>query len=260
MKIGLRTVLVSGSAALALAGCGSTSTAASSASPDPLTGTITVFAASSLTSALNTAEKGLELDHPGFKAQYSYGSSQTLVTQIINSAPADVIATANTSTMMQLVTAGLVETPQAFCKNKLEIIVGPGNPKGIKTLADLAMPGLSVVLAAPSVPVGDYSAKALKAAHITLTPKSFQLDDAEVVQQVESGNADAALVFVTDVVTAAGKVTGVPIPDAQNVIGTYEIAVVKASANQTPAAAFVTSAVSGDVHAQLLEDGFLNVS
>jgi molybdate transport system substrate-binding protein len=260
MRIGLRTVLLSGSAALALAGCGSTSTPASSASPDPLSGTITVFAASSLTSAFNKAETGLELDHPGFKAQYSYGSSQTLVTQIINSAPADVIATANTSTMMQLVTAGLVETPQAFCRNKLEIIVASGNPKGIKTIADLAMPGLSVVLAAPSVPVGDYAAKALKAAHITVTPKSFQLDDAEVVQQVESGNADAALVFVTDVVTAAGKVTGVPIPDAQNVIGTYEIAVVKASANQTQAAAFVTSAGSGDVHAQLLEDGFLNPS
>jgi molybdate transport system substrate-binding protein len=162
--------------------------------------------------------------------------------------------------MQQLVAKGLVNTPQAFCKNKLEIIVAPGNPKNIKTLADLATPGLSVVLAAAGVPVGDYAAKALKAAHITLTPKSLQLDDALVVEQVESGNADAGLVFVTDVVTAGSKVTGVPIPDAQNVIGTYEIATPEASAHPTAAEAFVTSAVSGDVQTQLLADGFLKAS
>jgi molybdate transport system substrate-binding protein len=260
MKIGAGALLPSGITAIALAACGATSTSGRSASADPLNGSITVFAASSLTSAFNTAEKGLELDHPGFTAQYSYGSSQTLVSQLINGAPADVIATANTSTMQQLVAKGLVDTPQAFCKNKLEIIVAPGNPKGIKTLADLAAQGLLVVLAAPGVPVGDYATKALKAANVTLTPKSQQLDDALLVEQVESGNADAALVFVTDVVAAGDKVTGIPIPDAQNVIGTYEVAVLKASANQGAAQAFVTSAVSGDVQTQLLADGFLKPS
>jgi len=258
MKFGRRPILASFTAALALAACGSTSTGGGpSASPDPLNGTITVFAASSLTSTFNDAEKALEVDHPGFKAEYSYGSSQALVTQIVNGAPADVIATANTSTMQQLVTAGLVDTPQAFCKNKLEIIVAPGNPKHVTSLADLTMPGLSVVLADPSAPVGDYAAKALSMAGIKLTPKSLQLDDAEVVEQVESGNADAALVFVTDVVSADGKVTGVPIPDSENVIGTYEIAALKASSNQAAAQAFVTDAVSGDVHKALLAAGFL---
>jgi molybdate transport system substrate-binding protein len=260
MKTGARSLLLSATAAIGLAACGSSPAPAGSASPDPLSGSITVFAASSLTSAFNTAEKGLEVDHPGFKAQFSFGSSQALVTQIINSAPADVIATANTSTMQQLVAKGLVETPQALCKNKLEIIVAPGNPKNIKTLADLATPGLSVVLAMPGVPVGDYAAKALAAAKITVTPKSLESDDALVVEQVESGNADAALVFVTDVVTAGNKVTGIPIPDAQNVIGTYEIAVVKASTQMPAAQAFVTSAVSGDVQTQLLADGFLKAS
>jgi molybdate transport system substrate-binding protein len=260
MKTGARSLLLSATAAIGLAACGSSPAPAGSASPDPLSGSITVFAASSLTSAFNTAEKGLEVDHPGFKAQFSFGSSQALVTQIINSAPADVIATANTSTMQQLVAKGLVETPQALCKNKLEIIVAPGNPKNIKTLADLATPGLSVVLAMPGVPVGDYAAKALAAAKITVTPKSLESDDALVVEQVESGNADAALVFVTDVVTAGNKVTGIPIPDAQNVIGTYEIAVVKATTQMPAAQAFVTSAVSGDVQTQLLADGFLKAS
>ena len=108
--------------------------------------------------------------------------------------------------------------------------------------------------------MGDYATKALAAAHITVTPKSLQLDDALLVEQVESGNADAALVFVTDVVTAGGKVTGVPIPDAQNVIGTYEIAVLKASAHAAAGEAFVTDAVSGDVQMQLLADGFVKAS
>jgi molybdate transport system substrate-binding protein len=260
MKIRARTVLLAGIATTALAACGSSPSSGHSASPDPLSGSITVFAASSLTSTFNTAEKGLEVDHPGFTAQYSYGSSQALVTQVISGAPADVIATANTSTMQQLVAKGLVNTPRAFCKNKLEIIVAAGNPKGIKTLADLATSGLAVVLAAPGVPVGDYSTKALAAAHVTVTPKSLQLDDALVVEQVESGNADAALVFVTDVVTAGTKVTGVPIPDAQNVIGTYEIAVLKASTHAAAAQAFVTDAVSGGVQTQLLADGFLKAS
>ncbi len=255
-----RHILLAGTATLALAACGSSSSPGSAATADPFSGSITVFAASSLTSAFNTAETGLELDNPGFKAEYSYSSSQTLVTQLKNGAPADVIATANTSTMQQLVSAGLVESPQAFCRNELEIIVAPENPKNIKTLADLTAPGLSVVIGAPSVPVGDYAAKALTAANIELTPKSLQLDDAEVVEQVESGNADAALVFVTDVVTAGGKVTGIPIPEAQNVVGTYEIAALKASSNLTAAQAFVTSAVSGDVHTQLLADGFLKAS
>ncbi len=239
MRSRIRPLLLFAPGAIVLAACGSTSTSGPSASPDPFSGSITVFAASSLTSPFNTAEKGLELDHPGFTAQYSYGSSQALVTQIINGAPADVIATANTSTMQQLVAKGLVDTPQAFVKNKLEIIVAPGNPKNIKTLADLATPGLSVVLAMAGVPVGDYATKALKAAKVSVTPKSLESDDALVVEQVESGNADAALVFVTDVVSAGSKVTGIAIPDAQNVIGTYEIAVLKSSTNTTAAQAFV---------------------
>ncbi|MGA8416323.1 MAG: molybdate ABC transporter substrate-binding protein [Candidatus Dormiibacterota bacterium] len=260
MKPCIRPLLLFAPGAMVLAACGSTSATGSSAPADPFSGAITVFAASSLTSPFNDAEKGLELDHPGFTAQYSYGSSQALVTQIINGAPADVIATANTSTMQQLVAKGLVDTPQALVKNKLEIIVAPGNPKNIKTLADLATPGLSVVLAMAGVPVGDYAAKALKAANVKVTPNSLESDDALVVEQVESGNADAALVFVTDVFSAGGKVTGIAIPDAQNVIGTYEIAVLKSSTNMTAAQAFVTSAVSGDVQAELLSVGFLKAS
>jgi molybdate transport system substrate-binding protein len=250
-----RTILVAGTAALAA--CGSTSTPAASATPDPFGGSITVFAASSLTSAFNTADKGLELDHPGFKATYSFAGSQNLVTQIINGAPADVIATANTDTMAQLTAKGRVDTPQKFCQNKLEIAVAPGNPLGIKTLADLNNPGVKLVISDPSVPVGEYVTNIEATDSLHFTPVSLQLSDAAVLEQLESGDANAALVFVTDVVGAQGKVTGVPIPDAQNKIGTYEIAAVKASSNQAAAQAFVTSAVSGDIQTELLSAGFL---
>ena len=183
MKIGPRPILVSFTAALALAACGSSSTPGAggpSATPDPFSGSITVLAASSLTSTFNTVEAALETDHPGFKATYSFAGSQTLVTNIINGAPADVIATANASTMAQLTAKGLVDTPQAFCQNKLEIITAPGNPKNITSLADLVKPGVSVVIGDPSVPVGEYAADVLTAANLKLTPKSLQLDDAEV--------------------------------------------------------------------------------
>jgi molybdate transport system substrate-binding protein len=252
-----RTILLAGIAALALAACGSTSSPAASATPDPFSGSITVFAASSLTSAFNTAEKGLELDHPGFKATYSFAGSQNLVTQIINGAPADVIATANTDTMAQLTAKGLVGTPQKFCQNELEIAVAPGNPLGIKTLADLNNAGVKLVIGDPSVPVGEYVTNIEATDSLHFTPVSLQLSDAAVLEQLESGDANAALVFVTDVIGAQGKVTGVPIPSAQNKIGTYEIAAVTASSNQAAAQAFVTSAVSGDIQTELLSAGFL---
>jgi molybdate transport system substrate-binding protein len=252
-----RHILLAGAATLAVAACGSTSSPGPAATPDPFSGSITVFAASSLTSAFNTAEMGLELDNPGFKATYSFAGSQSLVTQIISGAPADVIATANTDTMAQLTAKGLVDTPQKFCQNKLEIAVAPGNPLGIKTLSDLNNAGVKLVIGDPSVPVGEYVTDIEASDSLHFTPVSLQLSDASVLEQLESGDANAALVFVTDVIGAQGKVTGVPIPDAQNKIGTYEIAAVKASTNQAAAEAFVTSAVSGDIQTELVASGFL---
>ena len=108
-----------------------------------------------------------------------------------------------------------------------------------------------------SVPVGEYVTDIETADSIHLHPVSLQLSDAAVLEQLESGDANAALVFVTDVIGAPGKVTGVPIPAAQNHIGTYEIAALTASTNMTAAEAFVTSAVAGAIRAQLTTDGFL---
>jgi molybdate transport system substrate-binding protein len=259
VRIGRRPILITAAAAIALAACGESpaSSGGPSTTPDPLSGSLTVLAASSLTSSFNTSEMALETDHPGFKATYSYAGSQALVTQIIDGAPADVIATANTSTMGQLTAKGLVESPQAFCQNKLEIAVAPGNPLNITSLVDLNNPGVKLVIGDPSVPVGSYVTDIETSDGLTFKPVSLQLSDAAVLEQLESGSADAALVFVTDIIGAGGKVKGIPIPDAQNKIGTYDIAAVKASGNLAAAEAFVTSAVSGAVQAELITSGFL---
>jgi molybdate transport system substrate-binding protein len=168
-----------------------------------------------------------------------------------------VIATADMSTMQRLVAAGLVDIPIVFARNRLEIAVAPGNPKGIRGLADLARTDLIVVLADPTVPAGKYAKQALAKAGVWVTPKSLELSVAAVLQRVESGDADVAIVYTTDVIGSGGKVEGVAIPDQDNVIAGYPIAIVKAAPNPVAARAFVAAAVSGVIQDELRRRGFL---
>jgi molybdate transport system substrate-binding protein len=153
--------------------------------------------------------------------------------------------------------AGLVETPVTFARNKLEIAVAPGNPKGITSLQDLAKPGLTVVLEAPGVPAGDYTRQIETQVGITITPKSLAPDVKTAITTVTTGEADATVVYVSDVEAAGSKVAGVTIPDSLQPAISYPIAVVKASHNQAAAQAFVQSAVSGEVQKDLIAAGFL---
>lgn len=248
-----------------IAGCGSGGTSSSTsttagdagASTDPLTGSLTVFAAASLTEAFNDTKTALQSAHPGLSITYSFAGSQTLVTQIQNGAPADVIATADQATMQKLVDAALVTAPVTFARNKLEIVVAPNNPKGIAGLADLARGDLNVVIADSSVPAGKYGKQALQTAGVTVHPVSQPLDVKAVLTAVEEGNADAGIVYVTDVTAAGAKVSGVTIPDAQNVVASYPIAVVRASHNSATAQGFV-DAITGSAGRRALQArGFL---
>lgn len=246
--------------AAVVAACGSNSQPAASPPPtaDALSGAnLTVFAAASLTAAFDDAKTRLEATHNGLTVTYSFAGSQALVTQVENGAPADVIATADTSTMQALITAGLVDAPQTFVHNKLEIAVAPGNPKHIAGLSDLGRTDLKVVLADASVPAGKYGRKALQAQGITVNPVSQPLDVKSALLTVEQGNADAAIVYVTDVTAAGSAVSGVVIPDAENILATYPIAVVKASQHAAAARVFVALAVSGAIQQALLARGFL---
>ncbi|HET6810302.1 MAG TPA: molybdate ABC transporter substrate-binding protein [Acidimicrobiales bacterium] len=255
-------------ASLALAGCGSnaSTTGASSSSTttrsttttgSPVTGTLSVFAAASLTGAFNAAKTSLVGADPGLDLNYNFAGSNTLVAQIEQGAPADVFASADTRNMDRLVAAGLLETPVTFARNKLEIAVAPGNPRHITGLADLAKPGVTVVLEAVGVPAGDYTRAVLASQHVTVNPESLETDVKSALAKVTSGEADATVVYVTDVRAAGPAVTGVTIPDSLQPEITYPIAVVKAGRNRAAARAFVTSAVSGAVQKALEAAGFL---
>jgi molybdate transport system substrate-binding protein len=253
---------------LVLSGCSSSSSskpsrsaastaAVPSTTATPFGGSLTVFAAASLTGAFNAAKTTLTIANPGLSLTNNFAGSNTLVSQIQQGAPADVFASADTKNMQRLIDARLVEAPVTFAKNKLEIAVAAGNPKNISGLADLARPGVTVVLEAVGVPAGDYTRGVLGAKNITVAPKSLETDVKSALAKVTSGEADATVVYVTDVVAAGSKVAGVTIPTADQPSITYPIAVVKATKNHAAAQAFVDSAVSGDVQRALEAAGFL---
>ena len=231
---------------LILAGCGDDS---STNSPSPsttaaprFTGDVTVLAAASLTDSFKEIGSAFENANPGSKVTFSFASSSSLATQINQGAPADVFASADTANMDKLTAssgAGTATPPVTFAANKLQIIVGKGNPKAIAGLADLARSGLIYVTAAPEVPIGAYARQVLDKAKVTVTPKSLETDVKAVVNKVTLGEADAGIVYATDVKAAGDKAVGVAIPDDLNVVAKYPIAVTKASKNASAATAFV---------------------
>jgi molybdate transport system substrate-binding protein len=247
-------------AAVVLAACGS-STGTASRSATPLSGTVTVFAAASLTEAFNALGTAFQGANSGVAVKFSFAGTPTLVTQIEQGAPADVFASADTTNMDRLKGDGFTAgTPQIFARNKLEIVVAPGNPKAITRLADVAKAGVIYITEAPTVPAGKYALQALKTAGVTVTPKSLETDVKSVVGKIELGEADAGIVYTTDVSAAGTKVQGVPIPDADNVIATYPIVAVKASTNSAAANAFIAYALSSAGQAKLQSFGFLSAS
>jgi len=249
-------------AAIILAACGSSGgTAATSSSATALSGTVNVFAAASLTDAFNALGTSFQAANSGVTMKFNFAGTPTLVTQIEQGAPADVFASADTTNMDKLKGDGFTTgPPQVFARNKLEIVVAPGNPRGITGLADLAKAGVLYITEAPTVPAGKYALQALKMAGVTVTPKSLETDVKSVVSKIELGEADAGIVYTTDVTAAGNKVTGVPIPDADNVIATYPIVAVKATANAAAANAFLAYVLSAPGQAKLQSFGFLSAS
>jgi molybdate transport system substrate-binding protein len=249
-------------AAVLLAACGSSGgNASTSPSATPLSGTVAVFAAASLTDAFNALGTSFQGANSGVTTKFNFAGTPTLVTQIEQGAPADVFASADTTNMDKLTADGFTTgISQVFARNKLEIVVAPGNPKGITALADLAKPGVIYITEAPTVPAGKYALQALKLAGVTVTPKSLETDVKSVVGKIELGEADAGIVYTTDVKAAGSKVAGVPIPDADNVIATYPIVAVKATSDAAAANAFIAYVLSATGQAKLQSFGFLSVS
>jgi molybdate transport system substrate-binding protein len=247
-------VRVALAAIVLLAACGQPATTSSG----PARTTITVFAAASLQPAFDKIGAKL-LSAQNVATTFSYAGTQTLTTQLTQGAPADVFASADVAHMTTVQSAGLLLSQSAlFAHNRLEIAVAKGNPKGIHTLTDLARSGLVVVVADPSVPAGKYAAQALAKAGVTVHPASFELQVTGVLSKVALGEADAGIVYVSDVVTS-GQVDGVTIPDSQNVIADYPIAVLKSAQNQSGAVAFVDFVLSTEGQSILTSAGFQGV-
>jgi molybdate transport system substrate-binding protein len=230
---------------------------ASARAPKP-SGEITVFAAASLTESFDAIAKQFQKKYPDVSVKFNYDASSNLATQINQGAPAEVFASADEDNLRKTIDAGTVTPPPVvFAKNRLEVAVEKGNPKKIKSLADLQKSGLVVVLCADQVPCGKYAAQSLAMAGVTVNPASKEENAKATLTKVSIGEADASIVYVTDVKAAKGTTSGVRIPDKVNVIATYPIGVVKASQNATAATAWVTFVRSKEGQTTLKRFGFL---
>lgn len=213
-----------------------TGATAVSTNTDSLDGDIVVFAAASLTEAFTEIGDAFMAAHPDVHVTFNFAASSELATQLVDGAPADVFASADEKNMTVASDAGvLVGEPAVFASNTMQIVVSAGNPKGVATLADLANPALVVVLCAEDVPCGKYATQVLDAAGVAVTPRSFEQNVKGVLTKVRLGEADAGIVYRTDVLTAT-DVEGVDIPADVNVLAKYPVAT---TSDQPAAVAFV---------------------
>lgn len=261
----LRVAGVSIAALLALSACSSsddssattTSNTSSSASPK-LSGSITVFAAASLKESFTTLKADFEKAHPGTRVDFSFGGSDTLAAQITSGAPADVFAAASARTMAVVTDKKDTATPPAtFVRNQLEIATLPGNPDKVSSLKDLTRSGLKVVLCDRTVPCGAAAQKALAASKLKLTPVSYEEDVKSALNKVVLKEADAAVVYKTDVRAAGSKVQGVEFPESASAINDYPIALLKNAPNPSVAKAFIALVRSAEGRQVLDQAGFL---
>lgn len=255
---------LAGVTALAMAGaagCGGDGTDEAGSAPGGsavrVTGTVTVFAAASLTESFTTIGTDFEAANPGVTVTFNFAGSSALANQIAQGAPADVFASAAPKNMQSVVDAGDADdTPATFARNQLVIAVPKGNPKGIRALADLTRPGLKVALCAEQVPCGAAAVKALTAARAKLTPVTLEQDVKGALSKVKLGEVDAALVYRTDTRAAAADVDGVEFPESAGAINDYPVVVLKHAPNKPAARAFVAYLRSDQGTAALTAAGF----
>ncbi|MCX5419334.1 molybdate ABC transporter substrate-binding protein [Streptomyces sp. NBC_00078] len=265
-----RTLQVAGAGAavlLAVSACsssdsdsGATTSGSSASSPSSpkLSGDVTVFAAASLQESFTTLGKEFEKAHPGTKVTFSFGGSDSLAAGITGGAPADVFASASPKTMAVVTDKkDNAAEPATFVRNQLEIATLPGNPDKVSSLKDLTKPGLKVVLCDRTVPCGAAAQKALDASKLKLTPVSYEQDVKSALNKVVLKEADAAVVYKTDVQTAGSKVEGVEFPESAGAINDYPITLLKDAKNPRAAKAFIALVQSAEGQKVLSEAGFL---
>ena len=230
----MRRLAIAALTLLLLSGCNSTEQPAASNTK------IVVFAAASLKKTFTDLGEQFKTQNPGSSVEFSFAGSADLVTQLTQGAQADVFASADTKNMDKAAQAGLLAgNPVNFASNTLTIAVAPGNPKKITSFEDLTRQGLNVVVCAPQVPCGSATQKVEQATGVKLNPASEESAVTDVLNKVETGQADAGLVYVTDAKGAGDKVAEVPFPEAAGAVNTYPIAVLKQSKSQELSRKFV---------------------
>ncbi|MEV0358523.1 molybdate ABC transporter substrate-binding protein [Nocardia sp. NPDC050697] len=245
----LRKLGAAVAAVAVVAGCGTDD--AEPAAADAVSGTVTVFAAASLTETFTELGEQFEAAHPGVRVVYNFGASSALAQQIGQGAPADVFAAAAPRNMQQVRDGGDVTVePVTFVRNRLEIAVPAGNPGKIAGLADFGRAEPKIALCAEQVPCGAAAATVFQQAGITPQPDTREADVKAALTKVTLGEVDAALVYRTDVRAAGDKVQGIEFPEAASAVNDYPIAPLAAAPNAVAAAAFVqfvTSEQAGPV-------------
>jgi molybdate transport system substrate-binding protein len=245
--------------AVALTACGSTTSTSTTTTKANLGGSITVSAASSLTAVFTQLGTTFEAAHPETTVAFNFGSSGSLATQIQQGAPADVFASASPGDMKTVQTSGDIEgAPVIFARNSLEIVVKPGNPLGIRSLADLTKANV-VAICVASAPCGATAEQALKKAHVTVPTAKVTLgqDVDTTLSEVTTGDAEAAIVYVTNAKSVGAQGEGVPIPSSLNVTTSYPIAVVRSTKNKPLAQAWIAFVLSPTAQKVLRRASFL---
>ena len=213
--------------------------------------TITVLAASSLTGTFTELGEKFEAEHDGVTVKFAFDSSATLAQQATDGAPADVLATADTTTMDGAKSAQ-ASSPQVFATNTLVLATPAANPAGIQQFSDLDKSSVKFVVCVPTAPCGKIGQALLDQDHITGTPVSQEVDVKSVLAKLTEGEADAGLVYTTDAVAAGDQVTSLPIPGSAKQVTTYPIVALKQSGDSDLAQAFV-DLVTGATGQQVLQ-------
>ena len=223
---------------------------------DGLTGTVTVLAAASLTDAFGDIEAAFEASHEGVDVELTFDGSATLATAIIEGAPGDLFASADQANLDKVADEGLLAgVPSTFATNVLQIVVPAGNPLAIDSLEDLTAPDVTLSLCGEQVPCGRYATQAFEKAGLEVPPAGDQENVKGVLTQVQLGEADAGIVYLTDVL-AADDVEGIDLAPDEQVEAKYPASVLADASNPEGAAALLTFLTGVEAQAILERFGF----
>ncbi|WP_369369838.1 molybdate ABC transporter substrate-binding protein [Promicromonospora sp. Populi] len=253
------TITTAALVAVVLAGCGSGGTDGADGTQGSGTEetTLTVYAAASLTATFEQIGAEFEASHDGVEVEFNFAGSSDLAAQIQEGAPADAFASADEANMAKLTAESLEGAdPVAFASNTLEIAVPPGNPAGVQDFADLAGEGLNLVICAPEVPCGAATQRVAESADVELSPVSEEQSVTDVLAKVTTGEADAGLVYVTDVIGAGEDVEGIEFPESSSAVNVYPIAPIADSQNADLAQEFVDLVLAEGGQSILQDAGF----